>query len=205
MKIIKKDKLIDVLFLISFPLFLLCELIFKNESWLNIVVNTLIWTCCSVGLIWLIIIVVSRVYKKIKSQELLFKWKVGIGLPLLIFFIVFYLVISLHIEKNNSAAILTVDSNRNKSNDSSESIIEPKTPSQMFYVFVNEAVGEKLGYSDVVKERDRIFHEVITPLLAKKGANNADMINAQGRWNQHTNTMMQQYGFLQKGDNTLYE
>jgi N12 class adenine-specific DNA methylase/phospholipid N-methyltransferase len=70
-------------------------------------------------------------------------------------------------------------------------------PSQKFNAYVEEAAkdGQKKS-SDVINERGRIFREVITPQLVKQGANDTDMVNAQMRWNQATDKVMQTYNFL---------
>lgn len=77
-------------------------------------------------------------------------------------------------------------------------------PSQIFNEFIETAAkdGQKKS-SDVINERGRIFREVITPQLNKKGANDTDMVNAQRRWNQLTDQVMENYNFLPKNGQSM--
>ncbi|WP_336939374.1 PLxRFG domain-containing protein [Acinetobacter modestus] len=77
-------------------------------------------------------------------------------------------------------------------------------PSQKFNEFVESAAkdGQKKS-SDVINERGRIFREVITPQLVKLGANDTDMVNAQKRWYQSTDKVMENYNFLPKDGQSM--
>ena len=69
---------------------------------------------------------------------------------------------------------------------------------QHFNQLVAQAAEADRGTSELLSQRDRLFKDNIIPALVKRGANDADIVNARTKWNQQTEKQMQSAGLLPK-------
>lgn len=69
---------------------------------------------------------------------------------------------------------------------------------QHFNQLVAQAAEADRGTSELLSQRDRLFKDNIIPALVKRGANDADIVNARTKWNQQTDKQMQSAGLLPK-------